>query len=151
RKTMTECCSSAARVSSYAASSAAISASVTPRSSAAKPGPSGTISIGELPLLRLLNLPQDRPTRKEARRYWEMGFDPFSPGSCAPCDDPPPSATWLRSRANVGTAVNRCDVPERDVVRSSPPPFRRAPAATPARRGRAPAAVGGENRQERGQ
>src|SRR5262249_36637614 len=63
----------------------------------------------------------------------------------------PPSATWLRSRANVGTAVNRCDVPERDVVRSSPPPFRRAPAATPARRGRAPAAVGGENRQERGQ
>jgi hypothetical protein len=24
----------------------------------------------------LLNLPQDRPTRKEARRYWEMGLDP---------------------------------------------------------------------------
>jgi hypothetical protein len=47
RKTMTECSSNAARVALYAASSAATSASVMPRNSAAKPGPSGMISIGE--------------------------------------------------------------------------------------------------------
>ena len=47
RKTRTECSSSAARVFLYEASAAAISASITPRSSAANPGPSGTISIGQ--------------------------------------------------------------------------------------------------------
>src|SRR5262245_866326 len=49
RKTRTECSSRAARAVWYAASSAAILTSVTPRSSAVKPGPRGTISIGDLP------------------------------------------------------------------------------------------------------
>src|SRR5262249_60882071 len=98
-------CSSAARVSLYAASSAAISASVTPRSSAAKPEPSGTISIGELPLLRLLNLPQDPPTPKEARRYWEMRFDPGLARFMRALRRSPSSATLLQSRPNVDTRV----------------------------------------------
>src|SRR5262249_42729628 len=59
----------------------------------------------------------DRPARKPA----VIGIR-ISPGSCARCDDPPREATLRRSRPNLGAAVNRCDVPERDVVRSSPPP-----------------------------
>src|SRR6516165_502019 len=49
RKTRTECCSNAARVPLYAASFAAISARLRPRSSAAKPGRSGMISMGPAP------------------------------------------------------------------------------------------------------
>src|SRR5215470_500417 len=62
RKISTECSSNAARVSLYAAASAATSASVTPRSSAAKPGPSGMMSIGELSLRywRFLDFPPNR-------------------------------------------------------------------------------------------
>src|SRR5664279_1032479 len=47
RSTKTEWSSKAARAAAYTVSSAAMSASVTPRSSAAKPGPSGTMSIGK--------------------------------------------------------------------------------------------------------
>src|SRR3954453_15051405 len=66
RKTRTECSSRAARATLYAASSAAISASVTPRSSAANPGPRGTISIGDLPFGVCSTFPPNRPARNAA-------------------------------------------------------------------------------------
>src|ERR1700722_554501 len=62
RNTRTESSSKAARTTAYTASSAATPASLTPRSSAANPGPNGTISIGKSSLLLLLaTLGQNRP------------------------------------------------------------------------------------------
>ena len=50
------------------APSTATSTSVTPRNSAAKPGPSGRISIGEPPSLMSLKLLPNRPAGNRAHR-----------------------------------------------------------------------------------
>src|SRR4051812_14176031 len=61
RNTRTECSSKAARTAAYAASSASTSRRVTLRSSAAKPGPRGRISIDDV--LQVFDLRNFQPGR----------------------------------------------------------------------------------------
>src|SRR5260370_25914084 len=78
RNTRTECSSKAARAAAYAASSEATSASVTPRSSAANPGPSGTMSIGKSSLILWCSFTAKQPGRQRS------AADAFEPRGAEP-------------------------------------------------------------------